>query len=360
MNKNNYCVIMAGGIGSRFWPMSRVNKPKQFLDILGTGHTLIQETFNRFKKICLPENILIVTSQEHKAMVMQQLPELAPENILEEPLRRNTAPCIDYANFKILKKNPNANVIVAPSDHLITMEDAFIDTLEKAIGFAENNDALVTLGIKPNRPETGYGYIQIDKKVSSQKNLFKVKTFTEKPDVKLAKVFLDSGEFLWNSGIFIWSLSSIMNAFTNHLPEVHTLFRSIEDKFDTAEEKQLIPEIYSSCKSISIDYGVMEKAKNVFVLSADFGWSDLGTWSSMYEHSEKDQGNNATNSEHILFYDSKHNLVNVSKDKLVILQGLEDFILVETNDVLLVCKKDQEQRIKQFINDLDLKFSDKL
>lgn len=355
MKQDNYCVIMAGGIGSRFWPLSRSRKPKQFLDILGTGKTLIQETFQRFTKICPPENIIIVTSKEHKYLVKEQLPQIPEENIIEEPLRRNTAPCIDYANFKILGKNPNANVIVAPSDHLITMEGEFIETLESALEFSRENNALVTLGIKPNRPETGYGYIQVDKTVNKSKNFYKVKTFTEKPDFELAKVFYESGEFLWNSGIFIWTLESIMGAFTKHLPEVHTLFLSLQGKYNTKEEEDLIADLYSSCKSISIDYGIMEKAKNVYVISADFGWSDLGTWSSLHEHSLKDEQNNANNSVNTMIYDTTNSIINVSCNKQVIIQGLDNKIVVETEDVLMICDRKNEQKIKQIVTDITMK-----
>jgi len=346
---------MAGGIGSRFWPLSRTNKPKQFLDILGTGKTLIQETFHRFKKICPTENILIVTSEQHKELVHEQLPELPKENIIQEPFRRNTAPCIDYANFKIHAKNPNANVIVAPSDHLITMESEFVNTIEQALDFSSKNDVLVTLGIKPNRPETGYGYIQVDKVEDKVKNRFKVKTFTEKPDIELAKVFYESGEFFWNSGIFIWSLKSIMKAFTKHLPEVHSLFKSIEDNINTEKETESINSIYSECKGISIDYGVMEKAKNVYVIGADFGWSDLGTWGSLHEHSLKDNRNNSANTEDVLFYDTNDSIINVTNKKITIIQGLKDYIVVDTKDVLMICNKKEEQKIKQIVNDVKIK-----
>ena len=354
MKQDNYCVIMAGGVGSRFWPLSRSRKPKQFLDILGTGKTLIQETFQRFTNICPPENIIIVTNKEHKYLVKEQLPQILDENIIGEPLRRNTAPCIDYANFKILDKNPRANIIVAPSDHLITMESEFIDTLKTALEFSRENNSLVTLGIKPNRPETGYGYIQIDKTINKTINLHKVKTFTEKPDYELAKVFYESGEFLWNSGIFIWTLESIMGSFTNHLPEIHTLFLSLQGKYNTNEEEKLISEIYSSCKSISIDYGIMEKAKNVNVISADFGWSDLGTWSSLHEHSEKDNHNNVNNSPKAMLYDTTNSIINVSNNKQVIVQGLDNKIVVETDDVLMICDGNSEQKIKQIVTDIKL------
>jgi len=290
-----YCIIMAGGIGSRFWPLSKTTRPKQFIDILGTGETLIQQTYRRLSKICPKEHFLVVTNLDYREMVLGQLPELNEEQILCEPLRRNTAPCIAYACHKIMRNNPEANILVAPSDHLITHEDEFLAQLKNGLAFVEKNNALLTLGIKPNRPETGYGYIQINGQTHWEgiSNLYQVKTFTEKPDLKMARVFVDSGEFFWNSGIFIWSLTSIMHAFRTYLPEVHELFSKGEKYYFTREEKAFLNKTYSECPNISIDYGIMEKAQNVYVLCADFGWSDLGTWGSLWDNSQKDENGNS-------------------------------------------------------------------
>ncbi|PLX10245.1 MAG: mannose-1-phosphate guanylyltransferase [Marinilabiliales bacterium] len=359
--ENNYCVIMAGGVGSRFWPLSRMNKPKQFLDILGTGRTLLQMTFDRFKSVCPIENIYIVTSSIYKETINEQLPELKDEQILLEPMRRNTAPCIAYANYNILSKNPNANIITAPSDHLILKEDEFIRVLKNVLDFVSERNALLTLGIKPSRPETGYGYIQVngDKNEDVDKDIHKVKTFTEKPDKELAKVFFESGEFFWNAGIFIWSLKSIMKAFDSHLPEVNSLFKEGINNYNTPEESKFIEQTYSECKNISIDYGIMEKADNVYVYCSDIGWADLGTWGSLHENIEKDQDKNSILGENVFAYDIKNCIVNMPKDKLVVVQGLKDLIVVESDDILLICKKEDEQEIKQYVNDVKLKLGDK-
>jgi mannose-1-phosphate guanylyltransferase len=359
-NKDLHCIIMAGGIGSRFWPLSRTNRPKQFIDILGTGKTLIQQTFTRMNRICPAENIIIVTSQIYRDIVLEQLPQITEEQIILEPMRRNTAPCIAFANYKIKQKNPQAIVIVAPSDHLILNEDKFVETINSSIGFAAKNNALITLGIKPNRPETGYGYIQVGKAVDKQTpNLKKVKTFTEKPNLELAKVFVESGEFYWNSGLFIWSLDSIIKAFEKYLPEVDGLFRDISSKFGTQNETALVEQAYSECRNVSIDYGVMEKADNVFVICSEFGWSDLGTWGSLYSHSSKDIHQNAINGKNVMIYNSKNTLVNVPDKKLVILQGLENYIVVESDDILLVCKMEDEQEIKRFVSDVTIEKGEK-
>jgi mannose-1-phosphate guanylyltransferase len=358
---NTYCVIMAGGIGSRFWPLSKTSRPKQFLDILGTGETLIQQTYRRLKKICPPSNFLVVTNLDYKEIVKQQLPELSEEQILCEPMRRNTAPCIAYASYKIKKKNPNAVMVVAPSDHLIMKEDEFISQLQHGTDYATQNNALLTLGITPNRPETGYGYIQINGKMNFDDidNLYKVKTFTEKPDLKMAKVFLDSGEFFWNSGIFIWSLSSILEAFDKFLPEVNEAFKKGEKLYYTTNETAFLSKTYSECQNISIDYGIMEKAKNVFVLCADFGWSDLGTWGSLWDNYEKDENGNAVQGENVLLYDTKDCIVNMDDEKMVVIHGLEGYIVVESDNTLLICSKENEQQIRQFVNDVKLAKGDK-
>jgi len=349
---------MAGGIGSRFWPLSRNEKPKQFLDILGTGKSLLQQTFERFNSICPPENVFIVTNKIYKNIILEQLPDIKPENVLLEPLRRNTAPCIAYANHRILNENKNANIIVAPSDHLILNEREFIRILNQALDYSKENDALLTLGIRPNRIETGYGYIQIsnkEKKDIEDIGITQVKTFTEKPDYEMAKIFYESGEFYWNSGIFIWSLNSINKAFDKYLPDVDDLFKEGNSIYNTTEEQNFIDKTYAECKNISLDYGILEKAKNVYVLCADFGWSDLGTWGSMYENSSKDDNQNSIIGDNILNYDTNNCIINVPDDKLAVIQGLDGYIVVQTDDVLLVCKKGEEQKIRQFVNDVKVK-----
>jgi mannose-1-phosphate guanylyltransferase len=356
MPESNYCVIMAGGIGARFWPMSRTSHPKQFIDILGTGETLIQQTFKRFTRICPPENIYIVTNDLYKDLVHQQIPQIAPEQILLEPSRRNTAPCIAYANYCILARDPGAKIIVAPSDHIILKEEVFLANIRSALQAAGTHDWLLTLGIKPSRPDTGYGYIQFMDGMPCPEDpqIRKVKTFTEKPNLDLAKTFLQCGDFLWNSGIFIWSLRSILKAFEAHLPEVDILFKNGIGKYGSPEEKAFIAETYALCKSISIDYGVMEKASNVYVLAADFGWSDLGTWVSLFENRPQDQQGNAVVGKNVMIYDSANCIVNMPNDKLVVLEGLNDYIVVDSDNVLLVCRKADEQQIRQFVNDVRL------
>jgi len=352
--KDNYCVIMAGGIGARFWPMSKTARPKQFIDILGTGETLIQQTFNRFLKICPPENILVVTNEQYKDLVLEQLPLMKESQVLCEPSRRNTAPCIAYANYKILADNPNARVVVAPSDHIIMKEDVFVDVVTEALDVVDQNDWLLTLGIKPSRPDTGYGYIQYNGDAPYKKNedIKKVKTFTEKPQLEMAKQFIESGDFLWNAGIFIWSLKSIMKAFQNYLPEVDALFNKGIAMYNTANETAFINDTYSVCANISIDYGVMEKAENVYVYAADFGWSDLGTWGSLYDIKEKDKNNNAIIGNNVMTYESKNCIVNVPKNKLVVVQGLDDYIIAEGDHSLLICRKEDEQMIRNIVNDI--------
>ncbi|MEX0986009.1 MAG: mannose-1-phosphate guanylyltransferase [Bacteroidales bacterium] len=362
MNKNYYAIIMAGGIGSRFWPLSRAKYPKQFLDILDVGETLLQLTFNRFSELIPPENIYIVSNAEYKTIISSQLPTLPRENILLEPFRRNTAPCIDYANFRILKKNPEARIIVAPSDHLIIKEKTFLEQVNRALEFVGDREALLTLGIEPSRPETGYGYIQaVQKPVKGYEDigLKRVKTFTEKPDQEMAKVFFESGEFYWNAGIFFWTLPTIMKAFENYIPEVHTLFEKGIDFYGTDKEEKFIEETYERCKNISIDYAIMEKAENVYVLASDIGWSDLGTWGSLYEQMETDKQGNAVAGKYVFLYNSSGNIIHVPDDKLVLLQGLDNHIVVESDNVLLVCKKEEEQRIKEFVNDIRADLGDK-
>ncbi|NQY68130.1 MAG: mannose-1-phosphate guanylyltransferase [Flavobacteriales bacterium] len=357
--KDNYCVIMAGGIGSRFWPMSRTDRPKQFLDILGIGKTLIQQTYERFERVCPAENIYIVTNSDYFDQIIEQIPSIRKEQIICEPSRRNTAPCIAYASHKIHKINPNANIVVAPSDHLILKEDVFADCVNTALEESSKNDCLITMGIKPHRPDTGYGYIQFDSENTlSNPELKKVKVFTEKPDLEIAKEFLSSGDFYWNSGIFIWNVKSIINSLAEHLPEINNLFSEGTDSYNTESEVNFISDVYAECKNISIDYGVMEKANNVYILCADFGWLDLGTWGSLYSHLDKDPEENATVGKKVYMYDSKNCMVHVPNDKLVLIQGLDDYIVSESNNVLLICKKIDEQRIKESLADLKTKLND--
>ncbi|MES1221778.1 MAG: mannose-1-phosphate guanylyltransferase [Bacteroidota bacterium] len=348
MNKHNYVAIMAGGIGSRFWPMSRTSYPKQFLDILHTGRTLIQQTFDRYNKIVPAENIFIVTSTEYTDIVKKQLPELSEKNILSEPSRKNTAPCIAYVSFKLLQKDPEASLIVAPADHLILEVDEFVKTATKALKFVNNLNALVTLGIKPTYPNTGYGYIQHDS-LQVAEDVYKVKIFTEKPNKELAKTFIASGDFLWNAGIFFWKIKNIITAFEKHLPEIYEVFAGEKDKFNTPGETKAIEQIYPLCTSISIDFGVLEKANNVYVIPASFGWSDLGTWNSAWENMNKDYLGNAVAGKKVMVVDATKSVIHVPDNKLVVLQGLDDFIVVDTKDVLLICKKDKEQEIKEYV-----------
>lgn len=360
-SRHNFCVIMAGGIGARFWPMSRTSHPKQFIDILGTGETLIQQTFRRFKKICPVENIYVVTNDIYFDLVHEQLPEMDPGQILLEPSRRNTAPCVAYANYRIIARDPEARIVVAPSDHIILKEDVFTANIKSALEAATENDWLLTLGIKPSRPDTGYGYIQFleGKAYPKDPQIRKVKTFTEKPNLELALTFLKCGDFLWNSGIFIWSVKSIMKAFREHLPEVDSLFSKGIKLYNTKKEKAFISETYTVCKSISIDYGVMEKASNVYVLAVDFGWSDLGTWGSLFENRPKDKHSNAVVGKNVMLYDSTNCIVNLPNDKVAVLEGLTDYIVVESDNVLLVCRKADEQQIRQFVNDVRLEKGEK-
>jgi len=350
---NRYIIIMAGGVGSRFWPLSRRERPKQFLDILGTGETLIQQTYRRFKSTCPEKNIYVVTSAEHKNLVVEQL-GIDPDNVLAEPFRRNTAPCLAYGTFRIFKENPDAVITVTPADHLIIKEEKFCKVIQESMDFVKDNDALLTLGIKPDRPETGYGYIQTDRKkpVKGYDNLFKVKTFTEKPDLDLAKVFLKSGDFYWNSGIFIWNINTILSAFRKHLPDMYAAFDEGKKLYGTRQEKSFIGRTYTECKSISIDYGIMEKADNVYVMCTDIGWSDLGTWSSLYEHSSLDKNRNSVIRGNLFSYDNRDNVFSISPNKVAVIQGLKDYIVVDSEDVLLIVKKEEEQNIKNYLEDV--------
>lgn len=357
--QHTYCVIMAGGVGSRFWPMSRSAYPKQFLDFLGLGRTLLQQTYDRFLPICPPENILVVTNARYASLVKEQLPDLADAQILAEPSRRNTAPCVAYANHVIAARDPNALIIVAPSDHLVMKEEAFQETVALALKQASTTDSLVTLGIMPNRPDTGYGYIQFTDGDGVHARVKKVKTFTEKPDHATAMRFVESGEFLWNAGIFIWSLASIRKAYREHLPEMEAQFTAGAQAFGTAAEDAFITSIYDGCENVSIDYGIMERATNVYTVVSEFGWSDLGTWGSLYGHLPKDDSGNASIGKAVKLYDCANNVVHAHDDRLMVLQGLEDFIVVSTTEALLVCRKQDEQQIKRFVNDLTAESGDR-
>jgi mannose-1-phosphate guanylyltransferase len=354
MNKNRYVVIMAGGVGTRFWPMSRTPRPKQFIDILGVGRTLLQQTFDRALSVCPKENIHIVTNAMYADLVKEQLPDLNDDQIVGEPARRNTAPCIAYAAFRIFKMNPDAVMTVAPSDHLILNTQEYASIISRGMDLASKEDCLITMGITPSRPDTGYGYIQFKDSGSGYDTGFKnVKTFAEKPDLETAKVFLESGEFLWNSGIFIWSAKSILSAMQEFLEdEVYDVLNENSDAYCSDDEAAFIAEAYPRCKSISIDYGVMERAENVYTIASDFGWSDLGTWGSLYAYSDKDEEGNVIQAEKLIKYDTNNCVVNVPKDKLVVLNGLKDMIVVENDNMLLVCKLEDEQRIKQIVADV--------
>ncbi|HEY1030949.1 MAG TPA: mannose-1-phosphate guanylyltransferase [Flavipsychrobacter sp.] len=347
-NQNNYVAIMAGGIGSRFWPVSRTGYPKQFIDILGTGRSLIQWTYQRFKHICPQENIYFITNQQYIQTLKEQIPELNDANIISEPSRKNTAPCAAYFAHKMMSLNPDANIIMSPADHLIMDERAFERTALDALNFVSTHDALLTLGIKPTRPDTGYGYIQYDAEEELDM-VYRVKTFTEKPSLELARTFLKSGDFLWNSGIFVWNVKTIMEALERYLPEMHEVFTMAKNVYNTPREAEVISNLYSQCTNISIDYGIMEKAKNVFVIPSYFGWCDLGTWESAYENSEKDYLGNAVYGDNVMVIDASECMIKVPNEKLLVVQGLEQFIVIDTPDVLLICERNREQQIKEYV-----------
>jgi mannose-1-phosphate guanylyltransferase len=342
---------MAGGVGTRFWPYSRNTKPKQFLDVLGTGKSLLQSTYDRYLPICQPENIWIVTHEEHAALVKEQLAIKEDDRVLAEPMRKNTAACIAYAANKIFLKDPDAVMIVSPTDHLILSEKEFIQTIQKAVDQAQAQDKLITLGIKPTRPETGYGYIQF---LEGKTNLKKVKTFTEKPAIALAKTFVESGDFVWNSGVFVWGVKAILNAFQKYLPEMSEAFEEIRPQLFTSQEKNVITRIYSQTKNISIDYGVMEKADNVYVSLGNFSWSDLGSWASLHEVSAKDSNNNVVNA-NALVYDSRNSVIKGPDDRLVVVQGLNGYLVGVFDNVVIICEKDKEEMFRRYVNDLKAK-----
>jgi len=359
--KHHYAIIMAGGVGTRFWPMSTSQYPKQFLDVLGTGETLLQQTYKRLVKLIKNENIYVVTSNAYEGLVADQLPQVLKGNILGEPARRNTAPCIAYASYKIHKRDPKAITVVAPSDHLVKKEETFIKALKSCFQKAAQQDCLITLSIKPTRPDTGYGYIQFVKSdvEESDRRIHKVKTFTEKPDTDMANFFVESGDFLWNSGIFIWSTESIISAMEQHDSELANVFKEGWDNYNTPSEREFVARAYTTCKNISIDYSVMEKAENSYVRASIFGWSDLGTWGSLYTHIHKDDHKNALVGKNVITYDCNNCIVHVPNDKLVVLQGLNDYIVVESKGVLMICKKEDEQQIRNFVNDVKVKKGEK-
>ncbi|MBR1544050.1 MAG: mannose-1-phosphate guanylyltransferase [Muribaculaceae bacterium] len=357
MDNNLFCVIMCGGVGSRFWPYSRTDMPKQFIDFMGTGRSLLQMTVDRLKDIVPPQNVLILTSVAYKNLVAEQLPQLRPEQILLEPARRNTAPCNAWAAWHIHKLNPNAKIMVASSDHLIVRTDEFRQRALDAFAFLDSNHALLTMGIKPNRPETGYGYIQTG---DCMRGAFsRVKTFTEKPDAELARVFLASGEFYWNSGIFFWSAASIISAMRRFAPEIADLMDNGSDLMCTPAEQDFINANYPSCPNISIDYAVMEKADNVCVQCVDIGWSDLGTWGSLYELSPKDAHRNVGRHCRIMALESEGNIVATTGEKLVVLSNLRDFIVADTPDALLIMPLAEEQRLRNVVNEIRSNYSEK-
>lgn len=349
--EKRFCVIMAGGFGKHFWPLSREKKPKQFIDLLGTGKTLIQDTYDRMCQICPKEHIYVVTINTFMDITKKQLPELPTERILIEPTRRNTAPCIAYATEKIRSIETDAQIIVTPSDHIIQNESRFNKVINDGFYFISQNNALLTIGLKPTRPETAFGYIQIENS-SCTDDIMKVKNFTEKPNLELATFFLESEEFLWNSGIFIWSLNAISEAFSKHLPELSELFEEYKSKFNTPKEADAIQDIYAGCKNISIDYGILEKANNVYVYCGNFGWSDLGTWSTLYDSQGKDENGNITNNDNTLIYNSRNSIVKTQKGKITAINGLDGFIVADTPDALLICKKGEESKIRQILNDI--------
>lgn len=348
--KNNHLVIMAGGVGSRFWPMSTAEKPKQFIDVLGVGKTLLQLTVERFNKLVSPENIWVVTNQKYVDIVREQLPEMPAGNILCEPCRRNTAPCIAYVSWRIKSKDPKANIVVTPSDHIVMNVQEFQRVITECMNFTAESDAIVTLGMKPTRPETGYGYIQADLSASSLRNkgIFRVDSFREKPDLKTAEQYIKKNYYFWNAGIFIWNVSTIVNAFRIYQPKMNKIFEQMLSIYGTPQEQEMINEKFPQCENISVDYAIMEKAEEIFVCPADFGWSDLGTWGSLQTQSKRDIYGNALIGENISVFDTHNCMIHTTQEKKVVVQGLDGYIVAENNDTLLICKLSEEQRIKQF------------
>lgn len=360
MHRDNYCVIMGGGVGSRFWPYSREAKPKQFLDIFATGRSLLQMTYDRFAKVIPKENFVVVTNAAYRDLILEQLPELTADQILLEPMRRNTAPCIGWATYHIQAKNPQANILVTPADHLILQEDVFDEAIRRALDYVSAHPQLVTLGIRPSRPETGYGYIQVSD--IQEDDFVQVKTFTEKPNREMAEVFYQSGEFLWNSGMFAWNVQTILAAFEEHLPALTSVLDEAKGCYATLHEQELVSALFSQCPNISIDYAILEKAHNVMVLPVDFGWADLGTWGSLYELKKEEEEANVALHTEALFYEAKGNIVSIdgaASEQLVVIQGIDDCIISQSDGVLLICKRDQEQRIKEFTSEASLRYAKK-
>lgn len=347
---NNHLVIMAGGVGSRFWPMSTQEMPKQFIDVLGCGKSLLQLTVDRFQGVCPAENIWIVTSARYADIVKKQLPQISAERILLEPCRRNTAPCIAYVSWKIKKLNPKANIIVAPSDHIVLDIPEFIRVVTSSLKFTANSDAIVTLGMKATRPETGYGYIEADLSMScpSNQEIYRVDAFKEKPDLETASRYIQRKNYYWNSGIFIWNVTTIVNALRVYQPGIAEVFERMMPYYFTEKEQEKVDELFPTCENISIDYAIMERAEEIYVFPAYFGWSDLGTWGSLHENSQKDSHNNVCIGNHIKLHESRNCVIHTTQEKKVIIQGLDGYIVAENNDTLLVCRLTEEQRIKDF------------
>ena len=345
---NNHLVIMAGGVGSRFWPMSTPEKPKQFIDVLGTGRTLLQLTADRFSGICPPENMWVVTAEKYRDIVKEQLPEVSDDHILLEPCMRNTAPCIAYVSWKIKKRYPEANLVVSASDHIVTDVEEFVRVIRKGLEFTGSEDRILTLGMKPTRPETGYGYIKMEREALGEGEIRKVEGFKEKPDRMTAEKYLQEGGYTWNSGSFLWSVSTVEKAFRSYQPKMSALFDSLEDYFYTEKEREIIGQKFPDCEKISVDYAIMEHAQNIYVFPADFGWSDLGTWGSLYELSGKDKEGNAIIGERVKMVECRDCIVHLSGEHQIVLQGLEGYIVAEQNGVILICRKEEEQRIKEF------------
>ncbi len=350
--QNNHLVIMAGGIGSRFWPMSTEERPKQFIDVLGVGHTLIQMTLDRFRGVCPMENVWVVTNERYADLVHEQLPDVPVDHILQEPCRRNTAPCIAYVSWRIKMTDPKANVVVSPSDHIVTNVDEFRRVITSCLKFAGETDAVLTLGMKPTRPETGYGYIQADLTSNSPRNreIYRVDQFKEKPDLETAKHYISEHNFFWNAGIFVWSVETIVNALRVYAPRINNIFERMQNVMGTPQEQETINKVYPDCDNISIDYAVMENAEEIFVFPADFGWSDLGTWGSLLLQSQRDMYGNGLIGKNIHTFECRNCIVHTTQEKKVILQGLDGYIVAEHDDTLLICKLSEEQRIKQFQN----------
>lgn len=350
---NNHLVIMAGGVGSRFWPMSTTEKPKQFIDVLGVGRSLLQLTFDRFKGICSPENVWVVTNRSYKDLVLEQLPEIPVTNILCEPCRRNTAPCIAYVSWRIKSKDRNANIVVTPSDHIVTNCEEFKRVISQCLKFTSETDAIITLGMKPTRPETGYGYIQADLSSCSPRNkeIFRVDSFREKPDLETAKKYIQNKSYFWNAGIFIWSVNTIVNAFRIYQPAISKIFESLQPVYGTPKEQEEIDLRFPECENISVDYAIMEKAEEIFVCPADFGWSDLGTWGSLLVQTKKDLYGNVVIGENVSLFDTHNCIVHTLDKKKVVIQGLDGYIVADDGNKLLICKLSEEQRIKQFSSD---------